>query len=108
MWSKELSCKQNDCNMHHKEHTETTKWCWFKGVTREILSLHPFFVIYTCHRKELALCLCFLCLNVRIMYNALYSKAKKDSNDISDSKTDFLWTLVNTLKMLMVIVVGTV
>ena len=37
--------------------------------------------------KELALCLCLLCLNVRMMHNALYSKAKKDSDDISDSIT---------------------
>ena len=49
-----------------------------------ILSLKPFFITYATE-KEIALCLCKLCLNAKMMYDALISKAKKEGDTMPAS-----------------------
>ena len=39
--------------------------------------------------KERALCVCWLCLNVRMLYHTLYSKPKKDGDKITYVITEF-------------------
>ena len=53
-----------------------------------ILSLKPFFIKYATE-KEMALCLCKLCLNTKMMYDALTSKAKKEGDTMPASITEF-------------------
>ena len=54
----------------------------------KILSLKPFFITYASN-KELALCLCKLCLNTRMLFDTLMVKAKKDGDQTTTSITDF-------------------
>ena len=53
-----------------------------------ILSLKPFFITYATE-KEIALCLCKLCLNAKMMYDALISKAKKEGDTMPASISEF-------------------
>ena len=58
-----------------------------QGVTASygaVLSLHPFFITFAAE-KEIAFCLCKLCLNTRM----LFEQAKRDNNDVQDSMTEF-------------------
>ena len=54
----------------------------------KIHDLKPFFISYPTD-KELALCLCKLCLNSRLLLDALLPQAKKDGDEISQSVTEF-------------------
>ena len=45
-----------------------------------ILQLKPFFITYASD-KELSLCLCKLCLNVKFLFDTLMAKAKKDGDE---------------------------
>ena len=54
----------------------------------KLLELKPFFIAYPTD-KELALCLCKLCLNARLLLDPLRTQAKKDGDEISDSVTEF-------------------
>ena len=53
-----------------------------------VLSLKPFFVTYPTE-KEISLCLCKLCLNVKLLFEPLATKAKRDGSEISQSTTEF-------------------
>ena len=54
----------------------------------KVVQLKPFFITNP-SEKELALCLCKLCLNMRLLHRALMEKGKKDGDNISDSITEF-------------------
>jgi len=53
-----------------------------------IISFRPFFVTYATE-KEMALCLCKLCLNARMLFEPLMKQAKKDGNECFTSLTEF-------------------
>ena len=53
-----------------------------------VLSLKPFFIGYPTER-ELSLCLCKLCLNVRLMHEALMKRARQDGEDTTPTPTSF-------------------
>ena len=63
----------------------------------KVLSLRPFFVTYPTE-KELALCLCKLCLNSKLLFEPLLVQAKKDGDDISTSFTEFFMSLCSCPK----------
>lgn len=50
-----------------------------------IMNLKPFFITYSTE-KEIAFCLCKLCLNVRLLLEPLISKAKADGDVVSTTK----------------------
>ena len=54
-----------------------------------VLNLKPFFVTYA-SEKEMALCLCKICLNTKFLFDALMSRAKKDGDECFESITAFL------------------
>ena len=62
-----------------------------------LLNLKPFFVQYSTDR-EMILCLCKLCLNVRFLFRALVARAQKDDETISDSITEFFMINVTCMK----------
>ena len=53
-----------------------------------ILSLRPFFITFATE-KIIALCLCKICFNARLLFDPLVAQAIKDQNDVSDSITNF-------------------
>ena len=53
-----------------------------------ILSLRPFFITFATE-KIIALCLCKICFNARLLFDPLVAQAIKDQNDVSDSITKF-------------------
>ena len=54
-----------------------------------VISLRPFFITYPTD-KEIALCLCKLCLNAKMMYDVLVKQAKEDGDEINpNSLTNF-------------------
>ena len=55
----------------------------------KLIELKPFFIAYPTD-KELALCLCKICLNCRLLLDALIAQAKKDGEELADSVTGFL------------------
>ena len=61
----------------------------FKTSLRYVLNLKPFFVTYPSD-KEISLCLCKLCLNVKFLFEGLKSQAKRDGEDLGISISDFL------------------
>ena len=61
----------------------------FKTSLGYVLNLKPFFVTYPSD-KEISLCLCKLCLNVKFLFEGLKSQAKKDGEDLGISISDFL------------------
>ena len=63
----------------------------------KIISLRPFFVMVA-SEKEISLCLCMLCLNVRMMYSHLEARAKKDNEVIPESITGFFMNSCNCAK----------
>ena len=60
----------------------------------KIHSLRPFFVTYPSD-KEMTLCMCKICLNIRMVFDALFKKAKSDGEDIENSITNFFMPNVN-------------
>ena len=54
-----------------------------------ILNLRPFFVTYATE-KELSLCMCKLCLNVRLLFEPQMARAKKEGDEPFDSVSLFL------------------
>ena len=54
----------------------------------KIMSLKPFFITYPTE-KEMSLCLCKLCLNVKMLLQPLMAKAKKDNDVTFESATEF-------------------
>ena len=55
----------------------------------KLIELKPFFIAYPTD-KELALCLGKICLNCRLLLDALIAQAKKDGEKLADSVTSFL------------------
>ena len=53
-----------------------------------ILAFCPFFITFETE-KEIALCLCKLCLNTRMMFEPLMKQAKKDGDEFFSSITEF-------------------
>ena len=53
-----------------------------------VISLRPFFVTHATE-KEIALCLCKLCLNTRLLFEPLMTQAKKDNDKTTESITEF-------------------
>ena len=53
-----------------------------------VLNLQPFIIAYATDR-EMSLYLCKLCLNVRLLFDVLMAKARKDNDEIFDSITNF-------------------
>ena len=53
-----------------------------------ILAFHPFFITFATE-KEIALCLCKLCLITRMMFEPLMKQAKKDGDEFFSSITKF-------------------
>ena len=53
-----------------------------------ILSLRPFFITFATE-KDMALCVCKICLNVRLLFDPLVAQAKKNKNFVTDSITKF-------------------
>ena len=45
----------------------------------KMASIKPFFIMYATE-KEMTLCICKLCLNAKMIYDALTSKAKKEGD----------------------------
>ena len=54
----------------------------------KLLALKPFFITHPTD-KELALCLCKLCLNCRLLLDVLNTQGKKDGERVTDSVTEF-------------------
>ena len=54
----------------------------------KIISLHPFFITFATE-KEIALCLCKLCLNTRMLFEPLITQAKRDGDPTTESITEF-------------------
>ena len=59
-----------------------------KVSTGSILNLRPFFVTYATE-KEMSLCLCKICLNVKFLFNTLMTRAKKDGDVTFESVSAF-------------------
>ena len=57
-----------------------------------VMSLKPFFITYPTEKKKLYLCLCKLCLNIKMLLEPLIAKAKKDHDPTYKSASEFLWT----------------
>ena len=53
-----------------------------------VFFFRPFFITYATE-KEMALCLCRLCLNARMLFEPLMKQAKKDGDDCYTSLTQF-------------------
>ena len=53
-----------------------------------VLSLRPFFITFVTE-KQMALCLCKICLNARLLFEPLMCQAKKDKNMTTESITEF-------------------
>ena len=52
------------------------------------LSLRPFFISFATE-KEMALCLCKICLNAKLLFEPLIMQAKKDQYDVTESISEF-------------------
>ena len=63
-------------------------------------SLHPFFISYATD-KEMALCMCKICLNARLLDNVLMVQAKTDGDDSNNLIAHFLCTVVTAQSPLM-------
>ena len=55
---------------------------------RKIISLRPFFITFATE-KEIAHCLCKLCLNTRMLFEPLIAQAKRDGDRTTESITEF-------------------
>ena len=55
----------------------------------KVLNLRPFFVTYPSD-KEISLCLCKLCLNVKLLFESLKGQTKKDNEELGNSISEFL------------------
>ena len=73
----------------------------------KIISLRPFFITFATE-KEIALCLCKLCLNTRMLFEPLIAQAKRDGDPTTESITEFPCTLVLVRKVKMGITIGNV
>ena len=51
----------------------------------KIISLRPFFITFATE-KEIALCLCELCLNTRMLFEPLIAQAKRDNVSLASAK----------------------
>ena len=54
----------------------------------KVLRLRPFFVTYPSD-KEISLCLCKLCLNIKLLFECLKAQAKKDGEKLGYSISEF-------------------
>ena len=64
----------------------------------KVKSRKPFFITYPTE-KEISLCLCKLCLNVKLLLEPLMAKAKKDDDKIYNSASEFLCVNHNIKKI---------
>ena len=62
-----------------------------------VLSLRPFSTTFAT-KKEMALCLCKICLNTRPLFEPLMCQAKKDKNMTTESITEFFMFNCQCLK----------
>lgn len=53
------------------------------------ISVRPFFVTFATE-KEIALCLCKVCLNCRMLLEPLMAQAKRDNDNVTESVSEFL------------------
>ena len=53
-----------------------------------VLNCKPFFITYA-SAKEMALCLCKICLSTKFLFDLLISRTKKDGDEGFDSISDF-------------------
>ena len=67
-----------------------------------VLSLRPFFVTYPTE-KELSLCLCKLCLNMKFLFEPVAAQAKKDGDALSESITQYFMASCSYPKSAIVI-----
>ena len=63
----------------------------------KVLELKPFFITYPTD-KELALCLCKLCLICRLLLDVLQVQGKKDGDQVTSSVTEFFMDSANCEK----------
>ena len=70
------------------------------------ISLHPFFITFA--TEKIALCLCKICLNTRMLFEPLIAQAKRDGDPTTESITEFPCTLVLVRKVKMGITIGNV
>ena len=54
----------------------------------KVLCLRPFFVTYPSD-KEISLCPCKLCLNMKLLFECLKAQAKKDGEELGYSVSEF-------------------
>ena len=54
----------------------------------KVLFLRPFFVTHPSD-KEISLCLCKLCLNMKLLFECLKAQAKKDGEELEYSISEF-------------------
>ena len=87
MWQEIFFSKLNDRNMHRKIENG------LKVSVEKLLGLHPFFLTLATE-KEIAICLCKLCLNIRLLFDPVVAKANKDENTCN-SITEYL--MINCL-----------
>ena len=52
----------------------------------KIISLRPFFITFATE-KEIAFCLCELCLNTRMLFEPLIAQAKRDNVSLASAKS---------------------
>ena len=64
---------------------------------RTVLSLRPFFITFATE-KEMALCLCKIYLNARLLFEHLMCQAKKNKNMTTESITEFFMFNCQCLK----------
>ena len=62
-----------------------------------VLNLKPFFITYPTD-KELALCLCKICLNTRLLLEPLVVQGNKDGNLVTESVTGFFMDTIPCVK----------
>ena len=62
-----------------------------QGITASygtVLSLRPFSITFA-SEKEIALCLCTVCLNTRMLLEPLMAQAKRDNDNVTESVAEF-------------------
>ena len=69
--------------------------------------MEPFFITHPTD-KGMALCLCKLCLNIRMLQRVLMDQEKKDGGEVTMSTSEFLLLVSHVKKLKMDTINGTV